>query len=545
MTIVEAKELREHILSQTSYVEIVLPHAGTIKIHSYISGRAMDTYIALSKDPEAAFRKMVEVSTEGDSESIPTLTEDESEIIARYYAENQGFLSHYIESRKSDDVFRSFFSSFSATELWQNWQRDLERLRSQLTLHTRLIPREALGFMTATDALRKLGDSRQFSIPTIKVPKMSDWLDTRSLAIKINSLNFQPKFEAASQLAELARANLRIWSEFAQNLRMSKTAADAFTKRFTYLNDLNERAISASRLLQKQKDVFSSYETLAESFTDPRLRVREKLDLSVPAFDLSRRLVKSATDFFLSEPMRWENLENDSPYDRDESPQARQADEHVLAASRQSDGLVQVAGEQAILIGNDVAIMLREVVAEEVGSSFREIFNPYKSILDRMLLLANPRSFLQTLQAFATHFQRDYWKDLWADFGKKFKQRPEGIARMALAMFITGIFQDVAFVGRELGNGDGFIDLLVNYLGLNYVVEVKILGASWSFGDAKSGLDQLDAYIQNYGDGKGYLLVFDGRVSNKGEQFESEYKLKSGAVVEVVVVRSYFERPSS
>lgn len=58
------------------------------------------------------------------------------------------------------------------------------------------------------------------------------------------------------------------------------------------------------------------------------------------------------------------------------------------------------------------------------------------------------------------------------------------------------------------------------------------------------GVDQVDAYVQNYDAAAAYLLVFDGRVSDRGERLDDQYGLKSGATAHVVLVRSYFDAPS-
>lgn len=301
------------------------------------------------------------------------------------------------------------------------------------------------------------------------------------------------------------------------------------------------RVSFADHLLRSHAEVFSSFTRLAENLRTPTSSLADALELADRAFAGSDDLVISASDFFARQPVQPRPVVKPSPLDAPEVARAFRADEEIEEAADQTDVIVHATAEQAIQLGNDTAAMF----AELMGKTIDERLKPFQAILARMKLLADPKNFLEVLKEFALHFQREHWKDLWADQGNKYNPKPESIARLGLAMYLRGCCQGAGFVGKELGNGDGYIDLLVNYLGLNHVVEVKIVGGSWGIGDAKSGLDQLDAYIQNYDSAPGYLIVFDGRVSTKGEQLPAEYKLKSGATAQVIVVRSYFDKPSA
>lgn len=110
-------------------------------------------------------------------------------------------------------------------------------------------------------------------------------------------------------------------------------------------------------------------------------------------------------------------------------------------------------------------------------------------------------------------------------------------------MFLHGHWAGLAFVGREIACGDGYVDLLVNFLGVDYILELKIVGAGWGIGYAKDGLDQLDTYMGKYSRPEAYLVVFDGRKTQAGEQMKNEYQLRNGTA-HVVTVRVYEDAPS-
>ena len=117
---------------------------------------------------------------------------------------------------------------------------------------------------------------------------------------------------------------------------------------------------------------------------------------------------------------------------------------------------------------------------------------------------------------------------MWTQTGEAYVSKPERVAQAFLGLFLQGHWTGLAFVGKEIDNGDGFIDLLVNFLGVDYVVELKMLGGGYGIGHAKGGLDQLDAYMQNFQHQEAYLVVFDGRKTQQGEQLQPAYDLPHG-----------------
>ena len=172
-----------------------------------------------------------------------------------------------------------------------------------------------------------------------------------------------------------------------------------------------------------------------------------------------------------------------------------------------------------------------------------EKLRPYANVLHRLERLSRAGTFGELLAAFATVAARDFWKSLWQKPGDTYLPSPERIAQAFLGFYLHGHGNGLAFVGREIGNGDGYVDLLVNFLGQDKVVELKMLGGRYGVGHAKGGLDQLDAYMQNYQSPEAFLVVFDGRKSQKGEQLSASYTLPHGRV-HVVTVRVYFDAPS-
>jgi hypothetical protein len=156
-----------------------------------------------------------------------------------------------------------------------------------------------------------------------------------------------------------------------------------------------------------------------------------------------------------------------------------------------------------------------------------------------MNILADPPLFLDLIRKFAVDLVKDFGEVFWEKPGAKFVRNPESLAKCHLGIFLKGAYGNIAFVGREIASGRAFVDLLVNFLGFDYILELKIVGPGWSIGWAESGLDQLNGYMETFDHKESYLVIFDGRKTTKGRQMEDIYKLSNGRVY-VVAARIYF-----
>lgn len=549
---------RELILGTIGYIEISLPVAGKVSLHPYISCRAMDSYVAHSSDPRSAFSYMVVASLENASnDAFKQLADEDAEVIAQLYAEKEEFLSKYLEARKGKNVYDSFYSAFSSTEHWKESRRSQERLEAQLRQFSNLIPKSISTFSSQLE--RIVGDAAKLTFPAIKSPtvqvptfrfpvfqlqSLPSWLSANSISIQLRSTAFLPNLVAVDSLSITAKANFDVWTKLTRSLDLSEQFRKSMTLHSTYLQSLTDRTLTAEKLLHSHANVFSAFNQIAETIRTQQLAQFDQWNLIGEAFSGSDALVHVASQHLLEEVNRPQPIVSTSHPEDEELENVYVASAEIEVSAKSSDSLVHGTAQQAILLGNDVARLLKELMSESIETALESKLAPYAPVLARMNLLSSPKSFLETLKDFAIEFQRDHWKVLWAEQGKKFNSKPESIARLALSMYLQGHCLGISFVGKELGNGDGFIDLLVNFMGTDYVVEVKIIGPQWSVGDAKAGLPQLDAYLENYSAASGFLIIFDGRVTDKGQQFEEEYVLPSGAKAKVIVVRSYFDRPS-
>lgn len=113
---------------------------------------------------------------------------------------------------------------------------------------------------------------------------------------------------------------------------------------------------------------------------------------------------------------------------------------------------------------------------------------------------------------------------------------------MMLSLFLEAQYGGIAFLGQELSNGAGYVDVLLNFLGVDRVVEIKMVGAKYGYQTALDGAAQLSQYLENYQHPEGYLVIFDGRTTDAGKRFPEEISVPNGTI-KVIVVRAYFEAP--
>jgi hypothetical protein len=398
----------------------------------------------------------------------------------------------------------------------------------------------ALGFDSSLMRAIKAFDA----VPKFAFPEVAARIDTRAISLQVSSLNVVPKLFEADRIAKAVSVNFDLWSSVTRDLGWAKTLGESFRQHSLYLGAVHDRTLAATAILESQAPVVTAFEQLSEALRVPRFTLLEKLGLATEAFAGSDALVRSVNEFFTRPMPRPEPLRPSVAEPR--ARQAVEADSEIEEAAAETIGLVHTTTRELIVVGTDALEVIGELVGDVVENVVDERLRPYAPLLERMMRLAKPQDFKGTLQSFARPFQRDHWKALWHDVGKAYKPKPEEIAQAVLSMYLQGQFGGMAFVGRELQNGDGFVDVLVDFLGVDYVVEVKIVGGgSWGIGRVKDGLDQLDEYVKNYDCPAAYLLVFDGRLTDRGEQLDAEYQLKSVAIAHVVVVRSYFDGPST
>ncbi len=334
----------------------------------------------------------------------------------------------------------------------------------------------------------------------------------------------------------------RIWQS--QWLDMAKTTGlpgNVFQSHRKVVDSLAARIYTVSTINHSAVEVRSQFSHLMElsrNIGQDMTRAVQAFKTTNLAINSSVKIIAETNDFFASErgvraivptaPIfkTAKNLER--------AEKLEQTEAHLSIAATESEENLHINGAELIFLANTIVTNLKE----ELVGVIDEKFSHYKHVLNRMEILANPANFLTLLQQFAAGVTKNYTKEFWQKPGEKFVTNPEALAKSYLGIFLSGAFGDIAFIGPEIASGDGYVDILVNFLGSDYVVELKIVGAGWSIGWAESGLDQLNRYMKTYGCDESYLVVFDGRKTTRGRQLNAFYEMPNGRV-NVVTIRIY------
>jgi hypothetical protein len=206
-----------------------------------------------------------------------------------------------------------------------------------------------------------------------------------------------------------------------------------------------------------------------------------------------------------------------------------------------SEQILEIEAGTSILTSNGIVYSLWGEV-KELREDIKKLAG-LKSLNQRLQMLEDPKLFIECLKTFADETGKDDWQIFWRTNGVKFVPNPERFAKSHLGIFLKGKFSGAAFVGREIRSGNGFIDVYVHFFGKVYIIEMKMVGSSWSISEAEDGIKQLDKYMYSENQNESYLVVFDGRKTDKGNQLNEYYDLDHGRVW-VVASKIYWKRAS-
>ena len=133
--------------------------------------------------------------------------------------------------------------------------------------------------------------------------------------------------------------------------------------------------------------------------------------------------------------------------------------EILINEQENNEQILQVETNESILVTNTLISNLSRIIRtdfkQDVKDEFNEIIAPYKPLLDRMNILANPPGFLYCLKQCLKIISRDYWRTYWKKEGNEYNPNPERLAKSHIYMYIEGFFGGISFVGDEIKSGDG------------------------------------------------------------------------------------------
>jgi tetratricopeptide (TPR) repeat protein len=203
-----------------------------------------------------------------------------------------------------------------------------------------------------------------------------------------------------------------------------------------------------------------------------------------------------------------------------------------LSANKISDyGLAEIMLEEALNLKSDLD-QIQEIL-NDIKKAIREqrISGKYTPTNNDLIISpATHKLFLEYLQGFKsrTKFNSEaFWKS-YANL--EFIQNPENIGRALLAQDLNSGVKNVNMYKESILAG-GRIDLIVNILGNEFIVELKMCGNGYSKPYAEGGFEQLKSYMTNRNATRSYLIVFDARVKQTGKDaLPSEHDLGDGQI---------------
>lgn len=215
-----ADSLREMIFEGVTYIDIELPETGTLRVHPYISSRAIDAYVSCPSNPKLAFEVMVAASMELTKDI--ELVADDAGIIARLYAEKEGFLTRYLELSATSNPFEAFDRSLKESELWQDRAENLRQIEASVSnyirFHERIlsIPRSVEA--TLQTIHRPLMTLQKVTIPQIKSPDISSMIGCRIHAFETVNKVTQQNALAMNSITAISIDALGRWKDVTSSL---------------------------------------------------------------------------------------------------------------------------------------------------------------------------------------------------------------------------------------------------------------------------------------------------------------------------------------
>lgn len=540
----ETKKQKFSIVAKPTTV--ACPQAGELPVLSFITWGAMTAYRTGGADAKSSFLGMLEKLRLSEKPPSNSLTDADIDAIAKFYLSPRELDNAYNEARKTADPFEAFEVAIKGSSIWEQSERDTIRITTQLS------PNLLSSIQETNRSLAEIAAAA--CRPSIQIGRT-----LADVALEYQR-TMQPVYEVARMLsASQARFSLQaatLQNVFARADSL-RSITESITKSMAGIEGLAQSLKLSHRFIYERYAPFAAAVRSANAIADIAARFRP---LEIEWAELHRATHTQARDITLAYPTANAIVSNSdeaiaaangffsrggslralisdplpAAVSSAEGQKLKAAENKVVSVAQETGQIVHAGASDIFLFSNDVA----SIVAASVSSTIDERLKPYIPLLNRMAALSDPPRFIDLLHRFATALGKDYWKVYWEKPGDSFVAKPEALAQSHLGMYLDRDVGPIGFVGPEIGSGNGFIDLLVNLLGYNHILEVKIVGASWGIGHAKAGLPQIDGYMKTHNAAESYLLVLDGRKTTKGEQLESHYDLPNGRV-HVVVARIY------
>jgi len=534
------------------FTDIKCPDYGDLKIKRVIPYDLLSKYLDIHLNQKKAFKNLISSIIENDLFDFSKLTEKDLDYIAQEISKLHGVELQYLNSReleipRAESLSGALKESLKVKNI-ENLKELMKPLSERLKIKTMGIERlfepilrnekmikEMMGIQSRFQEMKKeLMGISGIGTTIVEISKIGEGIEGvldvgKTLggiagtvkAFEVLSIGKILGDHIQKQSLELHKMSLNITPK----LFISETLGQAYQSRMTELfqniGSIGDALKPVSGLLSTTEEALRSFETIGEKIST----FAEPLELTNSALIESGKIVSGANNYFLKgKKIKPFLLKRRLPENFDEY------EDLLVENNENSEQILQYEAGDSIILTNDIGRALKESITEDIREKIKREFSQFDYFFKRAKILGNPISFLSFLKKGAKQITRNWSHLYWKERGKKYIPSPESHAQGHLGLYISGRFDGIAFVGQELKSGFGYIDLLVNFMGTDYIIEIKMLGAGWSIGWVESGLDQLDNYMEIYNQNESYLFVLDGRITDRGRQLENEYKLNNGKV---------------
>lgn len=512
---------------------------GEIKIQEYITiGQIEKYYNVVKNNPKIAVDSLIS-SIIMDNINIQELsTTDKIEILSKLSEEFETL--DLFKEQLSDEVEyqQAFNNAFKSSDFYKSLTKTYKGIESMIapSIAMAKMNQTILNNYTGFFAIQEVAKSitRMTTSGITDLAKITGSFDIiRQNILSYNKTIKQIQFPLTNQLltSKIIKQQrivdqTKVFRDFNKlssfNLEHLKSISAHNKKLFEPLSILSKRNLELNTVFGLSNSALANLRSsIAYIKSTSKINWFDQLNITSKIINSCNIAISSTNDYFVDakyiKPVFYEELELET----NEDEKFKEISNSII----KSEIIIQDRAGSSIIIQNEFAQILFDKM-----DSLQEGQKKYKKVFDHFEQFLNPQAFSDFLDEFVEIVSREYWKQFWRDVGNTFKSAPESIAKSNLGMFLSGRFSNVAFIGQELMAGNGFVDLLVNYLGLNYLVELKVIGANTPISWAKSGINQLNDYMEKYNLDKGYLVIYDGRKTDRGEQLEDHYDVSNGRI---------------
>jgi hypothetical protein len=229
--------------------------------------------------------------------------------------------------------------------------------------------------------------------------------------------------------------------------------------------------------------------------------------------DHSKKITTNIVDTAKEHLIQRRDTHLDSLIDKLKEKRVRNIIESIISGEALStDGYnddLQYTIDLGIVTQNEGKIVIANKIYAEI---IPRVIN--KNMQDRIAATTEPQWFIKDekldFNNLLKEFQQFYREnaEMWLD---KFSYQEAG-KQLLLMAFLQRVLNGGGKINREMAYGRGRTDLLVEFGGDRFVLELKVKRSNYNH---KRALDQLSGYLDTTGEKHGYLILFQEKSSTE------------------------------